>query len=273
MMVLTMVVGTAMDMTPTILILTPVLMPLVKAAGIDPVYFGVLFIINNAIGLITPPVGTVLSTVAGVGKISMDEVTQGRVALHGGAVRRDVPDGVLPAAGHGAGAAGSIDWFASSKLSQGDKHETLFLKTLVAAVAVAAFGLAPLAQAQTAPSSSPTRTPRAIPSCWAWRSSPRSSTPSRAASSRSTCSRAARWAATRPTVSSLQGGTLEMASMNSGIFASQVKDFAVYDFPFLFANPKEADAVVDGPFGKQLHAKLEEKGLVGLAYYELGFRS
>ena len=76
-MIVTMLVGTAMDMTPTILILTPVFMPLVKAAGIDPVYFGVLFMINNAIGLITPPVGTVLSTVAGVGKVSMDEVTRG----------------------------------------------------------------------------------------------------------------------------------------------------------------------------------------------------
>jgi tripartite ATP-independent transporter DctM subunit len=76
-MIITMLVGTAMDMTPTILILTPVFMPLVKAAGIDPVYFGVLFMINNAIGLITPPVGTVLSTVAGVGKISMDDVTRG----------------------------------------------------------------------------------------------------------------------------------------------------------------------------------------------------
>ncbi len=77
MMLITMLVGTAMDMTPTIVILTPVFMPLVKAAGIDPVYFGVLFMINNAIGLITPPVGTVLSTVAGVGKLSMDEVTRG----------------------------------------------------------------------------------------------------------------------------------------------------------------------------------------------------
>jgi TRAP-type transport system large permease protein len=76
-MVIVIIVGTAMDMTPTILILTPVLMPLVKAAGIDPVYFGVMFIINNAIGLITPPVGTVLNTVAGVGKISMDKVTRG----------------------------------------------------------------------------------------------------------------------------------------------------------------------------------------------------
>jgi tripartite ATP-independent transporter DctP family solute receptor len=73
-------------------------------------------------------------------------------------------------------------------------------------------------------------------------------------------------------LSSLQGGTLEMASMNSGIFASLVKEFAIYDFPFLFANPKEADAVVDGPFGQSLHAKLQERGLVGLAYYELGFR-
>ena len=76
-MIITMIVGTALDMTPTILLLTPVLMPVVKAAGIDPVYFGVLFIINNAIGLITPPVGTVLNAVAGVGKVSMDEVTRG----------------------------------------------------------------------------------------------------------------------------------------------------------------------------------------------------
>ena len=76
-MVLVIVVGTALDMTPTILLLTPVLIPVVKAAGIDPVYFGVLFIMNNAIGLITPPVGTVLNTVAGVGKVSMDEVTRG----------------------------------------------------------------------------------------------------------------------------------------------------------------------------------------------------
>jgi tripartite ATP-independent transporter DctP family solute receptor len=73
-------------------------------------------------------------------------------------------------------------------------------------------------------------------------------------------------------VSAMQGGSIEMASMNSGIFASLVKDFAIYDFPFLFANPAEADAVVDGSFGKSLHAKLEEKGLVGLGYYELGFR-
>jgi tripartite ATP-independent transporter DctM subunit len=78
-MVLVMIVGTAMDMTPTILILTPVLMPVIKAAGIDPVYFGVLFIINNSIGLVTPPVGTVLNVVAGVGRMKMDDVTRGVV--------------------------------------------------------------------------------------------------------------------------------------------------------------------------------------------------
>ncbi|NMG74663.1 TRAP transporter large permease subunit [Aromatoleum diolicum] len=76
-MLIVVAVGTAMDMTPTILILTPVLMPVVKQAGIDPVYFGVLFIMNNAIGLITPPVGTVLNVVAGVGKISMDDLMKG----------------------------------------------------------------------------------------------------------------------------------------------------------------------------------------------------
>ena len=76
-MLLVMLVGTAMDMTPTILIMTPVLMPLIKAAGIDPVYFGVLFVINNSIGLVTPPVGTILNVVAGVGRMKMDEVTRG----------------------------------------------------------------------------------------------------------------------------------------------------------------------------------------------------
>nr|WP_289852037.1 TRAP transporter large permease subunit [Rhizobium sp. SSA_523] len=76
-MVLVMLVGTALDLSPTILILVPVLMPLVKTAGIDPVYFGVLFMINCAIGLITPPVGVVLNTVAGVGKLRMDQVVAG----------------------------------------------------------------------------------------------------------------------------------------------------------------------------------------------------
>ncbi len=70
-------VGMAMDLTPTVLILTPVLMPIITAAGIDPVYFGLLFILNNSIGLLTPPVGTVLNVAAGVGKISMEDIIKG----------------------------------------------------------------------------------------------------------------------------------------------------------------------------------------------------
>ena len=76
-----------------------------------------------------------------------------------------------------------------------------------------------------------------------------------------------------PNVSALQGGTIEMVLLNSGILASQVKSFEAYDLPFMFANPAEADAVVDGPFGQKMHASLTEKGIVGLAYFELGFRN
>ena len=76
-MLLMIAIGTAMDVTPTILILTPVLMPVIKAAGIDPIYFGVLFVMNTAIGMITPPVGTVLNVVAGVGRMKMDDVVRG----------------------------------------------------------------------------------------------------------------------------------------------------------------------------------------------------
>ncbi|KKK38175.1 L-dehydroascorbate transporter large permease subunit [Mesobacillus campisalis] len=67
-------VGMAMDVNPTILILTPVLMPVVEAAGINPVYFGLLFVLNNVIGLLTPPVGTVLNVAVGAGKISMERL-------------------------------------------------------------------------------------------------------------------------------------------------------------------------------------------------------
>jgi tripartite ATP-independent transporter DctP family solute receptor len=61
--------------------------------------------------------------------------------------------------------------------------------------------------------------------------------------------------------------------LNTGILASQVKDLSIFDFPFLFANTKEAEAIVDGVVGKKMHAKLEEKGIVGLSFWELGFRN
>ena len=78
-MVVLLLVGMVMDLTPTILILAPVMVPVVKAAGIDPVYFGVLFVLNGVIGLVTPPVGTVLNVVAGVGHMKMDQVARGVV--------------------------------------------------------------------------------------------------------------------------------------------------------------------------------------------------
>nr|WP_268894106.1 TRAP transporter large permease subunit [Pseudoroseomonas coralli] len=76
-MLLVVIVGTALDFIPTILILTPVLMPIVREAGIDPVYFGVLFILNCAIGLLTPPVGAVLNVVCAVAKVRMGSVIRG----------------------------------------------------------------------------------------------------------------------------------------------------------------------------------------------------
>ncbi len=74
-------------------------------------------------------------------------------------------------------------------------------------------------------------------------------------------------------VSSIKGGTIEMAVMNSGILASEVKALEVFDFPFMFSNEKEADAIADGPIGQKMHAMLQDKGIVGLSYWELGFRS
>lgn len=75
------------------------------------------------------------------------------------------------------------------------------------------------------------------------------------------------------TLSAIKGGTVEMAVMNSGILASEVKALEVFDFPFLFANEKEADAITDGPIGQKMHAMLADKGIIGLSYWELGFRN
>lgn len=82
-----MVVVTAMDMTRTILILTPVLMPVIKQAGIGPVYFGALFIINTSTGLVTPPVDTVLNVVAGRRAHEDGRGKPRRAALDAGGVR------------------------------------------------------------------------------------------------------------------------------------------------------------------------------------------
>jgi len=77
MMLALVLIGTALDLTPTILIFAPVMLPLAVKAGIDPVYFGLMFILNGSIGLITPPVGTVLNVVAGVGRLPLHGVIKG----------------------------------------------------------------------------------------------------------------------------------------------------------------------------------------------------
>lgn len=76
-----------------------------------------------------------------------------------------------------------------------------------------------------------------------------------------------------PTVAALQGGTIDFTVLNAGLLVGIDKRFAALDFPFLFATPEEADKIVDGPIGQKLHASLADKGLVGLGYWELGFRN
>lgn len=77
MMLVLVIVGTSLDLTPTILIFAPVMLPIAVKAGIDPVYFGLMFVLNGAIGLITPPVGTVLNVVASVGRMPLHRVVSG----------------------------------------------------------------------------------------------------------------------------------------------------------------------------------------------------
>ncbi|MEO8056875.1 MAG: TRAP transporter large permease [Burkholderiales bacterium] len=74
--VLLLVLGTLMDMSPLILILTPILLPVVKTLGIDPVHFGMIMMVNLGIGLITPPVGTVLFVGSAVSKLPMSTITR-----------------------------------------------------------------------------------------------------------------------------------------------------------------------------------------------------
>jgi len=72
--ILLLVLGTFMDLAPMLLICTPIFLPVVKMFGIDPVHFGMIMITNLAIGLISPPVGTVLFVGSAVGKVPMGTV-------------------------------------------------------------------------------------------------------------------------------------------------------------------------------------------------------
>lgn len=146
----------------------------------------------------------------------------------------------------------------------------IFLKTTLAALALAALGAA---QAQDKTIKFATQNPKGHPLVMGMEKFAEIVTAKSAGKIKVNLFPGGVLGSDQANVSALQGGTLEMVTMNSGILASQVKDFSVYDFPFMFASSREADAVLDGPFGKKMHAKLEEKGLVGLTYWELGFRN
>src|SRR5699024_7100889 len=80
--IMLLVLGTIMDMSPLVLITTPILLPVAVDAGLDPIHFGVIMMFNLSIGLITPPVGTVLFTGAAIAKISIEEATRGLVPFY-----------------------------------------------------------------------------------------------------------------------------------------------------------------------------------------------
>ncbi len=149
----------------------------------------------------------------------------------------------------------------------------LFIQTLIAAAAVAAFGAASAADISERTIKFATQNPKGHPLVMGMEKFAEIVAAKSGGKIKVNMFPGGVLGGDAPNVSALQGGTLEMVSMNSGILASQVKEFAIYDFPFQFASGKEADFVVDGPFGKMMHAKLQDKGMVGLTYWELGFRN
>jgi len=74
--VMLLVLGTFMDMAPLLLICTPILLPVTHAIGVDPVHFGIVMMLNLGIGLVTPPVGTVLFVGCAIGKIPIERATR-----------------------------------------------------------------------------------------------------------------------------------------------------------------------------------------------------
>ena len=146
----------------------------------------------------------------------------------------------------------------------------ILLKTLVAAAAIAAFGAA---HAQTKTIKFATQNPKGHPIVMGMEKFAEIVTAKSGGKLKVNLFPGGTLGSDQANVSAIQGGTLEMASMNSGILAAQVKEFAIYDFPFMFGSNAEVEAIVDGPFGKKLHDKLKDKGMLGLAYFELGFRN
>ena len=80
--IMLLLIGTLMDMAPIILILTPVLLPVTNALGIDPVHFGMIMMVNLGIGLITPPVGSVLFVASAVSKQKIETVVKAMLPFY-----------------------------------------------------------------------------------------------------------------------------------------------------------------------------------------------
>ncbi len=148
----------------------------------------------------------------------------------------------------------------------------LFIKTLLASVALAAFGAASAQDIKERTLKFAANAPEGHPAVAGMRKFAELVTAKSGGKIKVNIFLAGVLGSDQANISSIQGGTLEMAVMNTGILASVAKELAIFDFPFLFANEKESDAICDGPVGKRLHAKLEEKGIVGLSYWELGYR-
>ena len=81
--IMLLILGTLMDMAPLILILTPILLPVVKTLGVDPVHFGIIIMVNLGIGLLTPPVGSVLFVGSAVGKLTIEALVKAMYPFFG----------------------------------------------------------------------------------------------------------------------------------------------------------------------------------------------
>ena len=81
--IMLLILGTLMDMAPLILILTPILLPVVKTLGVDPVHFGIIIMVNLGIGLLTPPVGSVLFVGSAVGKLTIEKLVSAMYPFFG----------------------------------------------------------------------------------------------------------------------------------------------------------------------------------------------
>ena len=149
----------------------------------------------------------------------------------------------------------------------------LFLKTLIALATTAAFGVAGAQDVKERTLKFATQNPKGHPIVMGMEKFAELVTAKSGGKIKVNLFPGGQLGSDQANVTAVQGGTLDLVSMNTGILASVAKELAVVDFPFLFANAKEADAIMDGPVGRKLHARLEEKGIVGLSFWELGFRN